>query len=146
MVPNFAFFFFLNRWFSVRHQLNSTTSPTTLYEPKYKTVLHCMSPSTQKPSVLLNLLNPILGRYVGFWRAIGYLQKWHAHIRARNRKPQKLTITKQPCTRAITQMGGETSAHVVPHPFVRRIQSPVWRPGDEYIYVEAVQPTGVELL
>ena len=62
---------FLNRWFSVRHQLNSTTSPTTLYVPKYKTVLLCMSPSTQKPSVLLNLLNPILGRYVGFWRAIG---------------------------------------------------------------------------
>ena len=57
-VPNFGLFF-LNRWFSVRHQLNSTTSPTTLYEPKYKTVLLCMSPSTQKPSVLLNLLNPI---------------------------------------------------------------------------------------
>ena len=25
-----------------------------------------------------------------------HLQKWHAHFRARNRKPQKLTITKQP--------------------------------------------------
>ena len=58
-----------------------------------------------------------------------HLQKWHAHIKARNRKPQKLTITKQPCTRASSAMGKETSAHVVPNRFVSQIQSPVGRAG-----------------
>ena len=52
-----------------------------------------------------------------------HLQKWHAHIKARNRKPQKLTITKQPCTRANNAMGKETGAHVVPDLFVSWIQS-----------------------
>ena len=72
-----------------------------------------------------------------------HLRKWHAHMRARNAKSQKLSSTKQPCKRASTQMGGETGAHAVLDLSVRRIQSPVWRPGGEYINVEAVQPGGV---
>ena len=75
-----------------------------------------------------------------------HLRKWHAHIGARNAKSQKLSSTKQPCKRASTQMGGETGAHAVLDLSVRRIQSPVWRPGGEYIYAEAVGYTGVQLL
>ena len=58
-----------------------------------------------------------------------HLQKWHAHIKARNRKPQKLTNTKQPCTRANSAMGKETGAHVVPDLFVSWIQSPLGQLG-----------------
>ena len=72
-----------------------------------------------------------------------HLRKWHAHMRARNAKSQKLSSTKQPCKRASTQMGGETGAHMVPDLSVRRIQSPVWRPGGEYIYAEGVGCSGV---
>ena len=72
-----------------------------------------------------------------------HLRKWHAHIGARNAKSQKLSSTKQPCKRASTQMGGEIGAHMVPDLSVRRIQSPVWRPGGEYIYAEGVGCSGV---
>ena len=72
-----------------------------------------------------------------------HLRKWHAHMRARNAKSQKLSSTKQPCKRASTQMGGEIGAHMVPDLSVRRIQSPVWRPGGEYIDAEGVGCSGV---
>ena len=58
-----------------------------------------------------------------------HLRKWHAHIRARNRKTQKVNDTKQPCKRASTVVSRETGAHVRPNLFVSPIQSLVGQSG-----------------